>query len=340
MKQRVFYGSGAKHLAAHYLSPTSDGGVRLDKFPSGERFCQFLDNIRGDDVFLVQSLSNPVNDNFMELLIMADAARRASAHRITFVMPYMGYQRQDRKTKPREPISAKLTIDMMGCAGAKRLVTIDAHNLCAQGFTNLPFDHLFGFNLFSSYLEYEWVNRNTGRTSCDYDSKNELVFVAPDIGAIKRAQTYAAALDVGFAIVNKKRLSPTEVKASSLIGDVSGKIVFLVDDMTESAGTLIEAAKICKQNGAKMVRVMVTHCCLTSGGKEALHNAIDSGIIDQFITTNTTDCSPEPDTFPSDRTRDYRKRYVVLDCHPLLTLAIDCIHNNKSLTELFDVKGF
>lgn len=318
MKKRIFYGSGAQHLKGN-----GGGEIQLEVFPSGERFCKFTNNIRGDDVFLVQSLFTPVNDNLMELLVMADAARRASARRITFVMPYMGYQRQDRKTSPREPISAKLTIDMMQCAGANRLMTIDAHNLAAQGFTNLPFDHLFGSQLFAEHFK----------------SLNELentVFVSPDIGAIKRAQVYADTFGVGFAIVNKKRLSPTEVKANSLIGDVEGKDVIIVDDLTESCNTLIAAGEICRKNGAKTIRVAVTHNCLHDEGFYNLARAMGAGVIDEFITTNTvceqfeTTCEAEKRTL---------KQMVILDVSPLLLTAIDRTHKNESITELFQVKG-
>lgn len=314
----IFLGSSVQHFKEGYVI---HGKVTLKTFPSGEKYCRFDDNIRDKDVFLVQSLSSPVNDNLMELLVMADAARRASAGRITFVMPYMGYQRQDRKTVPREPISAKLTIDLMENAGANRLMTIDAHNLCCQGFTNLPFDHLFSFPIIQDFLR-DAKNK--------YRDKN-LCFVAPDVGALKRTQAYADQFGVDLAIVNKKRLNASEVVARNIIGDVKGKDVIIVDDLTESCSTLISAARICKLAGSASQSVVVTHCCLSLDGRVNLENALNEGIITKFITTNTV---------PNIAINDWREEIHVIDAYPMIHDAIMRIHDGKSITDMFELKGF
>ena len=213
------------------------GKITHKSFASGELYCQFKENIRGSDVFLIQPISFPANDNLMQLLLMCDAARRASAGRITAVVSYLGYGRQDRKDKSRVPISAKLVMDLIAAAGFDRVVTMDLHSAQVGGFTNLPFDHLsFKPSLISAIKEH----------SVEIDC-----IVAPDIGAVKRSQEYAEALKKDMAIIAKKRLSDTEVEVKNFIGDVKGKRVLMVDDLTESAGTLTEAAKACKEEGVE-----------------------------------------------------------------------------------------
>src|SRR5579862_2793368 len=246
---KVFSGSSnrplVEQICRHLRMPV--GEVYLHSFPSGERYCQFKENIRGEHVFLVQSTSKPVNDNLMELLVMCDAARRASAEKISVVIPYFGYSRQERKDKPRVPISAKLVMDMIACAGATRIVTLDLHAPQEQGFTNLPVDQL------------------SFRPALLDAVKNENIqcVVAPDIGAVKRAEEYASAMGVDLVIISKKRKGDSDVELKHFIGSVRRRNVLIVDDMTESGGTLVQAAKACKEKGAKNVFCAITHGCFT-----------------------------------------------------------------------------
>lgn len=320
----ILCGPTAKHFgginenAAH---------VDFQRFPSGESYCQIKDNIRGRDTFVVQSICSPANDSLMDLLVLGDAARRASAGRLTAVIPYMGYMRQDRKDKPRVPISAKLIIDMIECAGYDRIMTMDVHTLQAQGFTNIPFDHLFSYPIMAQSVR-------TMRQHWPGMSEGPLVFLSPDTGAIKRAQAYAEAFGCGFGIVNKKRLSPHQVKASSLIGDVQGAQVVITDDLTESCSTLISAAKIAREHGAIGITVAVTHPCLTEQGIDNLRHAFDEKIIDRFITTNTINSARlvylQAAGYP----------ILIESCDSFLLKAIVRTHRNESITEMFKVQGF
>lgn len=319
MEPIILCGPTAKHFDFGQC-----GEVNCERFPSGESFCQIKENIRGKDTFIVQSICAPANNSLMDLLIMGDAARRASAGRLTGVLPFLGYMRADRKDKPRVPISAKLVIDMIECAGFDRIITMDVHTLQAQGFTNIPFDHLFSYPLIATYLR----NQKSGKKT---------VFVSPDIGAIKRAQAYATAFGVGMAIVNKKRLSPDEVSAESLIGDVKDADVILTDDLTESCNTLIEAAKICRKYGAKSVKIAVTHYCVYQQGFYNLACAMNAGIIDECITTNTVNYVPE---ITCESEKQAIKKITILKVDDLFLKAINATNKNESITDLFEVKGF
>lgn len=283
------------------------GEVFLKAFPSGERYCQFKQSIRGNDVFLIQSTSNPVNDNLMELLVMCDAARRASAERITAVISYFGYARQDRKDKSRIPISAKLVMDLLQSAGADRILTMDLHSPQSVGFTNMPVDQL-GFR--------------PVLVNAIKDLGIEVV-VSPDIGAVKRAEEYASALKTDLTIISKKRCGDTEVKINNFIGNVENKRVIIIDDLTESCGTLIEAATACREQGAKEVFVAVTHGCFTDIGYKRLTQAFDDNLIDRLFISNSVDIKYKWD------------KLSIVDVSHLFAEAICNIATNQSVSKLF-----
>lgn len=260
-------------------------------------------------MFLIQSIIQPANDNLMQLLIMADACRRASAGSITAVIPYFGYSRQDRKDKPRVPISAKLIMNILEAAGVKRIVSMDLHAAQIQGFTDLPFDHLYFRPALMEALKATPVD----------------VVVAPDIGAIKKAEEYARKMNTDLALIAKRRKNDTTVEATHFVGDVAGKTVLIVDDITESAGTLIAAAEVCRKNGAAKVFTAVSHNCLSALGHERMGKARTDKLIDRFLCSNSTDW-PE-----------YKDDVVdIVDAAPLFAKAIDCISHNKSISNLFD----
>lgn len=280
-------------------------------FPDGETFTQINENVRGADVFIVQSTSFPANHNIMELLIMIDAVKRASADRITAVIPFFGYARQDRKDKPRVPITAKLVANLLVAAGANRILTMDLHSPQITGFFDIPVDHLYAATVFYDYLQ-------------KYRS-NKLTVISPDIGGMKLAAAYADMLGCPLGIVAKRRTDAENVEALAVIGDVEGRDILLVDDMTETGGTINAAAKILKEKyGAHTVRAAVTHGVLNEKGYERLLE----GYIDELITTNTT---------PVD-TRGLSIK--VLSVAKAFGEAIMRIHHNESVSSLFKIKGF
>jgi len=307
---KIFSGNSNPLLAQSVCQHlgTVMGHIDLHQFPSGEHFCKFQENIRGQDVYLFQPLSHPVNDNLMQLLIMSDAARRASADRITAVIPYLAYSRQDRKDKPRVPISAKLVMDILEASGIDRIITMDLHAPQIGGFTNLPFDHLeFRPSLIRSLNGY------------DVD-----VVVAPDIGGVKRAEIYADELKLDMAIIAKKRHSETKVEVKHFVGDVSSKTVLIVDDLTESANTLIGAATECKDQGAKSVICAVTHGCFSEQGQRNIVQARENGIIDKFYVSNSVWIVRPPEDVLN-----------IVDVSDVFAKAILNIHRNESVSALF-----
>jgi ribose-phosphate pyrophosphokinase len=314
----LFAGNSSQKLGQ--LIAHTDFGIRLGKiehtqFPSGEWYCELQENVRGADVFLINSISKPANDSLCQLGIMADACRRSSAGRLTAVIPYYGYARQDRKDRPRVPISAKWVLDVLEASGFDRVVTMDMHAPQIAGFTNLPFDH----------LQFRPVLLDTVKTL-----RIEVV-VAPDVGAVKRSEEYANKLKVDMAIISKKRKDATTVKATQFIGDVKGKRVLIVDDLTESVGTLVEASENCKDNGAVWVSAAVTHGCFTDIGRERLVNALEKKIIDKFFYSNTVDALDLSKEIPS----TLHPQLTELDVAPLFGKAIYSIHNNESISSLF-----
>ncbi len=290
---------------------TSLAETDLRRFPDGEIFVKINENIRGKDVFIVNPTCPPANDHLMEMLIMIDAARRASAQRVTAVLPFYGYGRQDRKDQPRVPITAKLIANLLVTAGANRILTMDLHASQIQGFFDVPVDHLYASTVFHNCFQHE-------------KNSQDLVIISPDVGGIKMAAAYADMLGVSFGFVAKRRTDSHNVEALNLVGDVQGKEVLLVDDMTESAGTLQAAAMLVRERGVKRVRAAVSHTILNERGYERLK----TGFLDELITTDSTpvDTKGLPIT--------------VLSVAPLLGDAILRINNHQSVTSLFKIKGF
>jgi len=290
-------------------------GVELGKctvsaFPDGETWVKIEENVRGEDVFLVQSTSPPTNHHLMEMFIMMDALRRASASRITAVIPFYGYARQDRKDQPRVPITAKLVANLIVAAGANRLLTMDLHAQQIQGFFDIPVDHLYAAPVMYDYLKKK-------------DLK-DLVVVSPDVGGLKMAHAYSQVLEAGLAIVAKRRKSATEVESMAIIGEVRGKTVLMVDDLTETAGTLSHAAELLRKKGARTIYACVSHAILNDVGIGRLRKSR----IDELITTDTV-IRPAIDGV----------RITTLSVARLLGEAIKRIHSNSSVTSLFEFKG-
>ena len=306
---KVFSGSGSRELAkdiAAYLK-TGLGSIEIKRFNDGEQYARFLENIRGVDLFLVQSTSKPVSENLMELLIMIDAAKRASAARITAVIPYFGYARQDRKAASREPITAKLVAELLEKAGANRVITMDLHSDQIQGFFNVPVDNLTAT---IKLMEYARKKRKSG-----------LVVVAPDAGSAKKSTKVAKALGAELAIINKARPKPGEAEALSVIGNVEGKDCVIFDDMIDTAGTICAAADLLKKEGGKSVFVCATHGLFSGPAIER----IEKSGIDEVIVA---------DTIEGNRQRGGKIR--VLPVADLLGEAMKRIHLNESVTSLFE----
>jgi ribose-phosphate pyrophosphokinase len=259
---KIFSGNSNKPLAqeiCNYLGVPL-GDALVTSFPDSESFVRFNENIRGTDVFLVQSTSSPANHNVMELLIMIDAAKRASAARVTAVLPFFGYARQDRKDQPRVPITSKLVANLLVAAGVNRILTMDLHAQQIQGFFDIPVDHLYASPVFFEDLSSR-------------DTENLTIF-SPDVGGMKMANAYAEVLGCPLGFVAKRRTGASTVEAMNLVGEVEGREILLVDDMTETAGTLTAAAKILKERGAKKVSALVSHCMLNETGRERLSQGL------------------------------------------------------------------
>src|SRR3954465_14829115 len=270
-QMKIFSGSANRELAERickYIG-TPLGQATVKSFPDGETYVRIEENVRGHDVFIVQPTCPPTNQHLMELLIMVDAARRASASRITAVIPFFGYARQDRKDQPRVPITAKLVANLLVAAGVGRVLTMDLHAQQVAGFFDIPVDHLFAAPvLIRHLLEKKLQNA---------------VVVAPDVGGVKMADAYSQALGCPLAIVAKRRKSPSETESMNVIGDVEGRTVVIVDDLTETAGTLVNAAKLLKERGAGDIFAGVSHAVLSDLGIDRLKNSA----IKELITTNS-----------------------------------------------------
>jgi ribose-phosphate pyrophosphokinase len=322
----IFSGTSNEPLAEKIASNLSMklGNIYHHNFPSGETYCQFQQNIRGSDVFLIQSITCPANERLMQLLVMSDAARRASANRITAVVPYFGYSRQDRTDKSRVPITAKLVLDLFEASGINRVVTMDLHSPQVGGFTNLPFDHLTFEPVLSNWIKNKYHSLAL---------RDSVVLMAPDVGAVKRVEKYATMLGCDFGFISKKRIGDDRVELQSITGDVSDKNVIIIDDLTESSGTLIQAANACKTNGATKVICAVTHGCFTQTGMSRLNTVMphpditESPVIDEFIYSNSSDVEWVYSYKPTS--------LIQLDVSSLFAKAISSIHNNESVSELF-----
>ncbi len=283
------------------------GRVNLTTFSDGELYCQILENVRGKDVFVIQPTCCPVNDNMMELLIMIDAFKRSSASRITTVMPYYGYARQDRKDKPRVPISSKLVADLLTAAGASRILTMDLHAGQIQGFFNIPVDHLFAAPVLIRYLQKLKLQ--------------DLTLVSPDAGGVERARAFAKRLNADLAVVDKRRVGPNEAEVMHVIGHVGGRNVIICDDMIDTAGTLVNTVHALRKKKAKCVLACATHAVLSGPAVERLRKAP----IDEIILTNTV---------PVDRSK-VLPNMTFLSVAGLLAEAIRSIHEETSVSNLF-----
>jgi len=306
---RVFTGSAHPSLGeaiARFLGVPL-GRAHLARFSDGEVWFQIQDNVRGADVFVVQPTGPPVNENLMELLVMLDAFKRSSASRITAVMPYYGYARQDRKDKPRVPISAKLVADLLSAAGTDRVLAMDLHSAQIQGFFNTPVDHLFAAPVISDY-----VLKLTLPT---------LTVVSPDAGGVERARAYAKRLEASLAIVDKRRESPNVAEVHNVVGEVAGRTALVVDDMVDTGGTLGKVAQALKDAGAREVLASASHAVLSGKAVERIQNSPLSRLI-------VTDSIPLPEDKRSEKV-------VVLSIAELLGKAIRNIHEEASVTSLF-----
>jgi ribose-phosphate pyrophosphokinase len=285
------------------------GAVKFQEFPDGELIVKIEEDVRGKDVFMIQPTCTPVSQTLMELLIFIDCARRASAERITAVIPYFGYARQDRKDEGRVPITAKLVANMLVGAGADRILTLDLHAAQIQGFFDVPLDNLYAEPVLSRYYS-------------QLDLEN-LTLVSPDVGNVKRARVYAERLGGELAIIDKRRMSGSDIEVGRLIGDVNDKTVLMVDDMISTAGTISSAASLCKDKGARRVLVGATHPVLCGPAVERLQEAP----IDEIVVTDTV-------PVPQD-TVDALGNLKILSVSALIGETIHRIHNNESVSSLF-----
>ena len=281
----------------------------IKRFADGEIYVEINENIRGNSIFVIQSISTPANDNLMELLICIDALRRSSAKNITAVIPYFGYARQDRKVVPRTAISAKLVSNLITNAGAHRIVTVDLHAGQIQGFFDIPVDNLFSTPIFSKHIK-------------KYISNKNIICVAPDVGGVERARALGQKLNIGLAIVDKRRPAPGKSQVMNIIGNVKGKNCLLVDDIIDSGGTIVNAAKALKEKGAKDVYVYVTHGVLSGNAVEQINNSK----IKKLILTDTIDNSNKIKK---------SSKIVVLSISNLMAEAIKRISNSTSVSDLF-----
>jgi ribose-phosphate pyrophosphokinase len=283
------------------------GVAEVTQFSDGEVYVQVNENVRGADVFVIQPTSPPVDHHLMELLIMIDALRRASAYRITAVVPYFGYARQDRKVQPRVPISSKLVADLITVSGANRVLTMDLHAGQIQGFFNIPVDHLYAAPVVLRYFqEREW---------------DEGVVVAPDAGGVERARAFAKRLGTSLAFIDKRREGPNDAKVMHIVGDVKGRDVIIVDDIIDTAGTITQAVAALREEGARRIYASCTHPVLSGPAIER----IESSDLEEIVVTNT---------IPLDERRS-SKKLTLLSVAPLLGEAIDRIHRETSVSSLF-----
>ncbi len=307
----IFTGNANRKLAQDicgYLEiPLGDAAV--GRFSEGEVHVKINQDVRGRDVFVVQPTAPPLpNDHLMELLIMIDALRRASARRITAVIPYFGYARQDRKDQPRVPITAKLVANLITTAGADRVLTIDLHAGQIQGFFDIPLDHLFAINILTQYFIPAKLNN--------------IVVVCPDVGGVKMARAYSKRLNAGLAVVDKRRINDSKTEVMNIMGEVNGKNVVLVDDVIATGSSVLEAVEALKQEGAKEVYAAVTHAVLSGNAVEKINRSA----LTKLVITDTISLDPKKKT----------DKIEVLSVADLLGEAIRRIHNEESVSSLFD----
>jgi len=310
---KIFSGNSNRALAEEITShfDISLGRANVSTFSDGEIMVEIQENVRGMDVFIVQSICDPVNKHLMELLIIIDALKRASAERITATIPYYGYARQDRKVAPRVPITAKLVADLLTTAGADRILTMDLHAGQIQGFFNIPVDNLFASPITLRYIREKYRNDN-------------LVIVSPDAGGVERARNMAKNLGAGLAIIDKRRLRANEAEIMNIIGEIEGKNTLILDDMVDTAGTLTKAADAIHSRGAASVAACCTHPVLSGTAIEK----INASCLAELIVTNTIPLHQQAKT---------SSKIKVLSIAGLFAEAIRRIHNNDSVSSLFTV---
>ncbi len=327
---KIFSGSANRPLAEKictYLSEISGenvplGDATIKRFSDGEVFVKYNENIRNQDVFIIQPTSHPVNEHLVELLLMIDAARRASARTITAIIPYYGYARQDRKAEPRTPISARLVASLLETAGIDRMVSVDLHANQIQGFFTVPVDNLYAANDLTDYFIDKYNLKHTYEVYEGYENEG-IVLVSPDAGGALRCRAYSKRLMCPMAIIDKRRPAPNQVEISTIIGDVRGLDAILLDDMVDTAGSIVGAAEFLVKSGAKRVDACATHAVLSGPALERIKNSP----IENLIVT---------DTIPlSDAARECKKIKVV-SMAPLLGEAIRAIKTNASISSLFE----
>ena len=307
---KIFSGRAHPALAreiCEYLG-IAPGEITLFNFSDGENYCQIDENVRGADIFVVQPTCSPVNDHIMELLILLDAFRRSSASRITAVMPYFGYARQDKKDKPRVPIAAKLMADLLTASGADRILTMDLHTLQIQGFFNIPVDHLFAAPVLLDAIREMGVD--------------DLVIVSPDVGGVARARAIGKRLGASLAIIDKRRSGPNETEVLNVVGDVEGKNVLILDDIIDTAGTLVQAEEALREQGARRTFAAAVHPVFSGPARERIQ---ESGLETLFVTN----------TIPLDDAMSSCRKIRTLSVAPLLGEAIQRIHEGASVSSLF-----
>lgn len=296
----------AEAIAKHLNMPL--GNIEVGRFSDGEINVNIGETVRGRDVFLIQSTGQPVNENLMELLVMIDAAKRASAGRITAVIPYFGYARQDRKARPRDPITAKLVADLLRAAGADRILTMDLHAQQIQGFFDIPVDHLVGGPLLYKYF----------KNLVDDD----FVVVSPDVGSVARARNVAAKLGCSMAIIDKRRPKANQLEVMNIIGDIKGKKCLMVDDMIDTAGTICQGAKALADNGAKEVYACCTHAIFSGPAIERIQNSP----ITKLVVLDTVELPPEKKI----------DKIEVVSCAKIFAVAIENVYHDRRISDIYD----
>jgi ribose-phosphate pyrophosphokinase len=304
----------ARRMSMHRGMSVGLVDARVERFNDQEIFVEVFENVRGEDMFIIQPTSNPANDNLMELLIISDALRRSSAARITAVIPYFGYARQDRRTKARTPITAKLVANMIAESGIERVLTMDLHAAQIQGFFDIPVDNLYASPVFALDIEHHFKSR-----------LSEVTVVSPDVGGVARARELAKRITAPLAIVDKRREKPGEVAEMTVIGDVSGRSCIIVDDICDTAGTLCKAAEVLMENGAKEVHSYITHGVLSGPAVER----ITKSVMKSLVITDSIE--------PTEATKK-AKNIRIVPTAPMFAQAIINIWNGTSVSSLFETE--
>jgi ribose-phosphate pyrophosphokinase len=304
----------SRRMSLHRGLSVSLVDARIERFNDQEIFVEVYDNVRGEDMFIIQSTSNPANDNLMELLIMTDALRRSSAGRITAVIPYFGYARQDRRAKARTPISAKLVANMLVEAGVERILTMDLHAAQIQGFFDIPVDNLYASPIFALDIQKQFAGR-----------MQDIMVVSPDVGGVARARELAKRINAPLSIVDKRREKPGEVAEMTVIGEVKNKICIIVDDMCDTAGTLCKAAEVLMDNGASEVHAYITHGVMSGPAVER----VSKSVMKNLVLTDTIEATEPVRNTPNIR---------ILPTAPMFAQSILNIWNGTSVSSLFELE--